>query len=106
MKQRTSPGFYNTEMESKYFRLYFRSRKLIKKPNIEGYEQKLVRFELDYYKVSKQNRILNDISKNPDEIIKYLEPTWWKKRVDENAQKLGIKPYEELDKREESFIIP
>ena len=99
MNKRSSPGFYNTEMESKYFWLYLSSRKLIRtKSETEEYQAKLVGFELKYYKTSKMNRILNEASQNKNEIIKYLEPTWLKKKVDNNAKKLGITPYEELDK--------
>ena len=128
MKQGVSPAFYNSEMESNYFHLYVRSISLNKEkqgdktyrlysylsnifaenrePKTKPYEQRLVSFELQYYKISKQNKILKDISKNQDEILKYLEPTWWKNKVDANAKKLGITPYEELSKKEEEFIIP
>ena len=107
MKQRVSPGFYNSEMESKYFWLYVSSKKLERKKDKESedYQKSLIRFELKYYKVSKMNRILNDISKNKDEIIKYLEPTFLKKKVDASAERLGITPYEKLSKEDESFIM-
>lgn len=106
MKKRYSPGFYNAEMESNYFWLYLSSRKLIRtKSETKEYQSKLVGFECKYYRVSKMNRILNETSQNKDEIVKYLEPTWLKKKVDSNAKKLGITPYEELDKKEDDFII-
>ena len=106
MKKRVSPGFYNSEMESKYFHLYISSILLNRKRDeLQPNDRRLIRFELDYYKVSKKNKILNDISKNKDEIIKYLEPTDLKKKVDKNAEKLGIKPYDKLDQKEESFIM-
>ena len=106
MKKRVSPGFYNTEMESKYFWLYIACKKLEKKKDktSEDYQKNLVKFELKYYKVSKMNKILNDISKNEDEIIKYLEPTFLKNKVDAGAERLGITPYEKLSKEEERFI--
>ena len=106
MKKRVSPGFYNTEMESKYFWLYV-SYKILSHKSKESadYDKKLIKFELQYYKVSKMNRILNEISQNKDEFIKYLEPTRLKEKVDNGAQKLGIIPYEKLDKKDDDFIL-
>ena len=49
MKKRASPGFYNSEMESKYFWLYLSSRKLIRtKSETEEYQAKLIGCSLDY----------------------------------------------------------
>ncbi len=106
MKQRVSPGFYNSEMETKYFFLYLSSKKLLRqKSSAADYTQKLTKFEVAYYKVSKMNKILNEISKNENEFIKYLEPSWFKQKVDTNAERLGIKPYSELNKNEDDFIL-
>lgn len=106
MKQRVSPGFYNSEMESKYFWLYISYKKLSKQDvESEKYKSGVVKFEVKYYKVSKMNRILNEISKNKNEIIPYLEPTYLKKKVDAGAEKLGITPYEKLDKKDDDFIM-
>ena len=55
--------------------------------------------------VSKMNRILNEISNDKGEIIKYLEPTTLKKKVDDGAEKLGITPYEKLSKKDDDFIM-
>ena len=109
MKKRVSPGFYNSDMESKYFSLYLLAHKIKrwqkKGKGPEECNRLITRFELQYYKVSKMNRILNDLSKNKDEIIKYLEPSGLKRRVESAAKEFGIKPYDELDKREEEFIF-
>lgn len=106
MKKRSSPGFYNTIMESDYLHLYIRCFLLSRKnKESKDYDKLLIRFEFDYYKTSKKNRILNEASQNKDEIFKYLEPTGLKKKVDAGAKKLGITPYDELDKHEESFIM-
>jgi len=106
MKQRVSPGFYNSEMESHYFRLFLQYRKL-KKMNrdSEDFKNRIVRFELNYYKISKMNKILLETNKKKDEFVYYLEPTFWKNKVDKGAKELGIKPYEELDKKEDDFIM-
>lgn len=106
MRKRVSPGFYNTEMESKYFHLYIQYWLLNRKDkDSEEYKKSIIKFELKYYKVSKMNKILNDISKEEYEIIKYLEPSGLKKKVDAGAKKLGITPFDELNRSEQDFVF-
>lgn len=106
MKIQCSPIFYNNEMESKYLKLYLTSRTL-NKPKAKtksDYQNQLVKFEVNYYQVSKANKQLNEASKN-FKYLTYIEPTWLKQKVDKNAEKLGIKPYEQLNKKEDDFIM-
>lgn len=115
-------GFYNSEMESNYIKLYRNYLKIKKyKSLLENHKKPffnihkkqitqadidslITRFELNYYKVSKMNFILNKVTKEQKPFIPYLEPTTWKNRVDKAAKELGIKPYEELSKRDQEFI--
>lgn len=104
--KKVSPGIYNAEMDSKYFHLYLAYLKLkrMKRATIK-YSNLIAKFEFEYYRTSKMNRMLNDYNKNNDVLFAYIEPIMWKKRVDAGVKILGITPYEELSKRDEEFIM-
>ncbi len=117
------PALYNSTMESNYWHLYFdylkikkyKSRiqnpnKLLSKIHKKPITQKdidslIIRFELEYHKISKMNHILNKTSKETKTFFPYLEPTSIKKRVDAAEIELGITPYKKLSEKDKEFIF-